>query len=166
MGGLIQPSPAAEESPLWRPILIGLVIVVIVVGAIVLGVHESPKTPKGPPPYAADLRISDLKKSASENFACFAVYYLDGDLANLGSKTVAQVVLHVTFRDQLGQVVGDETRPVRILQTGGLYVDTVDLAKSPLEPGQTKPFRLTFEHISTQWNQDFPDITIADVVTK
>ena len=42
----------------------------------------------------------------------------------------------------------------------------VDLNVSPLAPGQTKPFRLTFESLSAQWNQQYPEIRISDVVVK
>jgi hypothetical protein len=37
---------------------------------------------------------------------------------------------------------------------------------SPLVPGQSKTFRLTFEGISAQWNHQYPDIQITDVTVK
>jgi hypothetical protein len=166
MGGLIQPSPAAEESASWRPILIAVVLVVVVVGALVLGLREAPKGPKGPPPYAPNLAFSKVEKSAAENFVGATVAYVDGDITNKGSKTVTRALVHVVFRDTMGQIVGDESVPLRVLQKGGPYLDTTDLNTSPLGPGQTKPFRLTFEHISSQWNQQVPDLEITDVVTK
>lgn len=166
MGGLIQPSPLSQESSAWRPILIGVVIVVVVVGAVVLGLREAPKGPKGPPPYAPNLAISNLEKSAAENFVGATVAYVDGKIANKGDKTVSQALVRVLFHDDMGQVVGDETVPVRILQTGGPYADTIDLKASPLGPGQTKTFRLTFERISSQWNQQMPELQITDVVAK
>lgn len=166
MGGLIQPSPVSEESTSWRPILIGVVIVVLVVGAVVLGLREAPKGPKGPPPYAPNLAISNLEKSAAENFVGATVAYVDGRITNKGDKSVSQAMVRVLFHDDMGQVVGDETVPVRILHTGGPYPDTIDLKSSPLGPGQTKPFRLTFERISSQWNQQMPDLQITDVVTR
>ncbi len=166
MGGLIQPSPAAEEGALWRPILIGVLIVVIVVGAIVLGLRESPRRTKEPASYAANLTFSNLDKSAAVNFVGATVAYVDGNVTNKGGKTVTRAVVHVIFRDTMGQIVGDETVPLRVLQKGGPYLDTTDLNASPLGPGQTKPFRLTFEHISSQWNQQVPDLEITDVITK
>lgn len=162
----MQPSPVTEERALWRPILIGVVIVVVVVGAVVLGLREAPKGPKGPPPYAPNLVLSSLEKSAAENFVGATVAYVDGKITNKGDKTVSQAMVRVLFHDDMGQVVGDETIPVRILQTGGPYPDIIDLKASPLGPGQTKPFRLTFERISSQWNQQMPDLQITDVVTK
>jgi hypothetical protein len=72
----------------------------------------------------------------------------------------------VLFRDDMKQVVGDETIPLHVLQTGGPYADTVDLSAAPLPPHQSKPFRLTFERISSQWNQTYPDVEIVEVATK
>lgn len=166
MGGLIQPSPVSEESSSWRPILIGVVIVVVVVGAVVLGLREAPKGPKGPPPYATFLKISDLKMSAAENFVGATVSYVDGTITNTGTKTVTHALVHTLFKDDMGQVVGDETLPLHVLQTSGPYPDVVDLGTSPLAPGQSKPFRLTFESISAQWNHQYPELEITDVATK
>jgi hypothetical protein len=59
-----------------------------------------------------------------------------------------------------------EDLPLRILQTSGPYPDAVDLSVSPLDPNQSKPFRLTFEHVSTDWNQAYPTLQVTDVVVK
>jgi hypothetical protein len=166
MGGFIEPSPAAEERALWRPILIGVVIVVVVVGALVLGLRQSPQQLKRPASYAAWLKISDLKMSAAENFVGATVSYVDGTITNTGGKTVVHAVVHTLFKDDMGQVVGDETLPLHVLETQGPYPDAIDLSASPLAPGQTKPFRLTFESISAQWNHQFPELEIMDVVTR
>ncbi len=164
--GLMQPSPVSEERSLWRPVLIGVVIVVVVVAAIVFAVRSAPKASTGPASYAPYLKISDLKMSAAENFVGATVSYLDGKITNTGNKTVTHATVHVVFKDDMGQVVGDETIPLHVLQTGGPYADTVDLSASPLAPGETKPFRLTFESISAQWNHQYPEIEITDVKTK
>jgi hypothetical protein len=166
MGGLIQPSPVAEERGQWRPVLIGVVIVVVVVGAIVLVLKEAPKGPKVPPSYASNLKISNLKMSAAENFVGATVSYVDGTVTNAGDKSVTHATVHVLFKDDMGQVVGDETLPIHVLQTSGPYPDTVDLSAAPLAPGQSKPFRLTFESISTQWNHQYPEMEVTDVATK
>src|SRR5207253_11475211 len=80
MGGPIQPSPVSteERSSTWRPVLIGVAIVVVVVGVIVFAMRETPKARTGPPPYASQLKISDLKMSAAESFVGATVSYLDG----------------------------------------------------------------------------------------
>ena len=81
MGGLLQPNvnPTTEpaESSL-RPILIGIVIVGVVIGVIALILRAEQKKPAPPSPYAANLKFSDLKASAAQNFAGATVSYLDG----------------------------------------------------------------------------------------
>jgi hypothetical protein len=75
-------------------------------------------------------------------------------------------MVHVNFKDSLGQVAQSEDVPLNVLQTGGPYPDTVDLSASPLAPGQSKQFRLTFEHVSNDWNHEYPDLQVTDVSVK
>ncbi len=167
MGGLLQPTPAREErESVFRPVLIGTILVVVLVALVILAMRGKPTGPSGPPPYAANLKISDLKMSAAENFVGATISYIDGTLTNNGDKTVTHAVVRVLFRDDMNQVVGDETVPIHVLQTGGPYADTVDLSASPLPPHQSKTFRLSFESISSQWNHAYPEIQIVDVATK
>ena len=167
MAGLIEPSRVAEErDSIWRPVLIGVALVVVVVGLIVLALRERPRTPTGPPPYANNLKISNLKMSAAESFVGATVSYLDGTITNIGDKLVTHAVIRVVFKDDMGQAVGDETVPLHVLQTSGPYPDAVDLNSSPLAPGQSKQFRLTFESISSQWNHEYPELRITDVAVK
>ena len=168
MGGLIQPNFPVErqEESRLRPILIGVVIVGVVVGVIVLTFRGEQKKPAEPPAYAANLKFSDLKASAAQNFVGATVSYLDGTVTNTGDKTVIHAVVRVTFRDDMGQMAQREELPIHVLRTGGPYDEAVDLNMSPLEPGQSKPFRLTFENISAQWNHAYPDMQITQVNTK
>ena len=167
MAGLMEPSPAVEErDSIWRPVLIGVALVVVVVGLIVLILRERPREPSGPPPYAANLKISNLKMSAAESFVGATVSYLDGTITNAGDKVVTHAVLRVVFKDEMGQAVGDETVPLHVLQTSGPYPDAVDLSASPLSPGQSKQFRLTFESISAQWNHEYPELQVTGVSVK
>ena len=167
MGGLIEPTPTAAPSESnWRPILLGVAAVVIVVGIIAFLLRSEPKSPTAPHPYAANLKISDLKMSAAENFVGASVTYLDGTLTNSGDKTVTHAIVHLEFKDSVGQVAQTEDVPIRILQTTGPYPDTVDLNAAPLAPGQSKPFRLTLEHVSDSWNREYPGLQVTDVSTK
>ena len=169
MDGLIQrdvnPTTEREESRL-RPVLIGVVIVGIVVGLIVLAFRAEAPKPAEPPAYVGNLKFSDLKVSAAQNFVGATVSYLDGALTNTGDKTVIHAVVQITFKDDMGQVVQREQMPVHVLRTGGPYDEAVDLSVSPLAPGQTKPFRLTLESISAQWNHSYPDLKLTDVRVK
>ena len=53
-----------------------------------------------------------------------------------------------------------------MLKTTGPYPEAVDFSVSPLGAGQSKAFRLTFESISAQWNHQYPDIQVTEVVVK
>ena len=167
MGGLIQPPPmqAERDNSRWIIVIAIAALVGIAVAAAFL-LREKPTAPSGPPPYAANLKFSDLKMSRAQNFVGATVTYIDGTLTNAGDKTVTRVIAHVTFKDPYGQVAQIEDVPVRALQPFGPYTDAVDLASSPLSPGQSKPFRLTFEHVSEQWGQSYPDLQISDVTVK
>lgn len=167
MGGLLQPSPStrSEESNV-RPVLIGVVIVGLVVSALLLFFRTQQKPPAPPPPYASNLKFSDLKASAAQNFVGATVSYLDGTVTNTGDQTVIHAVVQITFKDDMGQTAQREETPLRVLRTAGPYDEAVDLNLSSLAPGQSKPFRLTFESISAQWNHAYPDMQITDVRTR
>ena len=167
MGGLIQPSPATEsERGMGRAVFIGVTLVVIVVGLIALVSREERKAPAAPDPYAASLKLSDMKMSAAENFVGGTVTYLDGTVTNAGDKTAVHAVVEVTFKNSIGEVAQHEEVPLHVLKTGGPYPDAVDLTASPLAPGQADKFRLTFEHVTTDWNQELPQVRVLQVKVK
>jgi hypothetical protein len=164
MEGLLQPA-GTEPDREWLPKAVGIAAILVVAGVVVFLLRPVPHPPVPANPYAAQLKVSDLKMSISQNFVGATVTYIDGTLSNPGDKTVTHAVIHVTFRDSYGQVAQIEDVPVKILQTSGPYPDTIDLAASPLAPGQSQPIRLIFEHISEQWNQGYPEVQVADVTT-
>jgi hypothetical protein len=75
-------------------------------------------------------------------------------------------MVEVRFKDSMGQLAQREDKPLQVLKTDGPYPEAVDFSVSPLGPGLSKPFRLTFESISAQWNHQFPDIQVTDVSVK
>ncbi|MGA7421672.1 MAG: DUF2393 family protein [Candidatus Sulfotelmatobacter sp.] len=167
MGSLIQPTPVAEEPDSSRrtiAIAVAVVIVVAIVFAFLL--RSQPKAASGPPPYAASLKLSDFKMSAAENFVGATVSYVDGTIANAGDKTVTHVIVEVLFRDDMGQLAQRDDVPMQVLKTTGPYPEAVDFSVSPLGPGQSKTFRLTFESISAQWNHQYPEIRVTDVAVR
>ena len=167
MGGFIQPSPVADERDTSkRTILIAIAVVITAAGLAALLLREKPRVAPEAPPYARNLKFSDLSMSQAQNFVGATVTYIDGTLINSGDKTVTQVMVRVTFKDLYGQLAQVEEVPIKVLQTNGPYPDTVDLAVSPIPPGQTKAFRLIFEHLSDQWNHAYPDLAIIEVRVK
>jgi hypothetical protein len=169
MDGLLDPNinPTTEkETSALRPILIGIVIVGAVVGVLALILRSEQKKPAPPPAYAANLKFSDLQTSAAQNFVGATVSYIDGTITNTGDKTVTHAVVQITFKDDMGQTAQREENAIRVLRTGGPYDEAVDLSVSPLAPAQSKPFRLTFENISAQWNHAYPDLQITQITVK
>jgi hypothetical protein len=167
MGGFMQPTTATEERDSSKRIIfiaVAAVIVIAVVGAFLL--RGQPKGASGPPPYATNLKLSGFKMSAAENFVGATVSYIDGTFTNAGDKTVTHVVVEVQFKDDMGQVAQREVVPLQVLKTSGPYPEAVDFSVSPLSPGQSTSFRLTFEGISAQWNHQYPEIQVTDVVVK
>jgi len=167
MGSLGQQTPVVEERDYSRLIIVVAVAAVI---AVMLGIafllREPPKAVKTISPYAANLKFSDFKMSAAENFIGATVSYIDGSVTNGGDKTVNRLVVEVVFKDELGQLAYREEMPLRVLRNSGPYPGAVDLSVSPLAPGQTQSFRLTFDRISAQWNRQYPEIRVTDVSVK
>jgi hypothetical protein len=167
MGGLIQPTRAGEEADSSRRTIVIAVVVVMGIAVVVaLLLRSQPKSASGPPAYAANLKLSDLRMSAAENFVGATVSYVDGTVTNSGGKTVTHVMVEVKFKDDLGQIAQREHIPLQALKTTGPYPEAVDFSVSPLGPGQSTTFRLTFESISAQWNHAYPDIQVTDVAVK
>jgi Protein of unknown function (DUF2393) len=160
--------PVGEERDFSR-----LIIVVAVVGVIAIMLtiafllREPPKPAKTISPYVSNIKFSDFKMSAAENFVGSTVSYIDGAVTNSGDKTVTRLIVDVEFKDEVGQLAQDEPDvPLRVLKTTGPYPEAVDLSLSPLGPGQSQPFRLTFDRISAQWNHQYPEIKVTDVAVK
>jgi hypothetical protein len=169
MGSLLQPSPATagdDRDSNWLPIVFGVVLVVIVVVIASLLLRTDAKIANAPHPYAANINFSDLKMSAAENFVGSSVTYLDGSVTNTADKTVIRALVSVSFKDSLGQIVQADDVLLRILQTSGPYPEAIDLALAPLAPAQSKPFRLTFEHVTADWNHEYPELRVTDVTVK
>lgn len=167
MASLGQQPPVAEERDSSRLIIaVAVAAVIVVMLGLALLLRESPRAAKGPPPYAASLQFSGSKMSAAENFIGSTVSYIDGTVTNSGDKTVTRIVVQVTFKDEIGQIAQRDEVPLQVIRTSGPYPEAVDMTVSPLTPGQTQPFRLTFDSISAQWNRQYPELRVTDVTEK
>jgi len=167
MDSLTQQSPAQPEGEASRFLPFIAVAVVLVVAVLVaMFLRSQPKAASGPPPYAANIKLSDFKMSAAENFVGATVSYIDGTITNTGPQTVTHVVVEVVFKDEMAQLAQREDVALKVVKSNGAYPEPVDLNTSPLAPGQSQPFRLTFESISAQWNHQYPDIQVTNVTVK
>ncbi|MGB9106186.1 MAG: DUF2393 family protein [Terriglobales bacterium] len=167
-GGVFSQPHVEEEGRRWLPLAIGAVIIVVAVAAILIfGRPAKQPAALAIDPYAEYLRISDLKLSAATNFVGVSVSYLDGNITNVGNKTVTGVTVETIFRNSLGQIVQRETLPLVLYHTGlAGFPDVAPLAAAPLTPNQTRDFRLTFEHISADWDQGYPELRFVRIQTQ
>ena len=161
-----QPTPAEERDSSRIIIVVAVVAVIAVMLSLAFFLREKPKPPKPVSPYLASVKLSDFKMSAAENFIGATVSYIDGTITNASDKTVTHAVVEVTFKDDTGQLAQRDEVPIQVVRNNGAYTEPVDLTVAPLGPGQSQPFRLTFERISTQWNRQYPEMRVTDVTVK
>jgi hypothetical protein len=157
-----------ESRPPLIPIAIGAIAVLVVIGVMMFFSRGSGKQAAtlAADPYAASLPISDISMSTADNFAGQQVTYIEGKVTNKGAKTVNTAVLQITFHDALEQVAQKENQRLMIITTREPYIDTAPLSSAPLKPGQTREFRLTFEHVSADWNMQVPELSVAKTSTE
>jgi len=161
-------TPQVEERRSWKPLAIAAAV--IVTGLIVALVvsHNQPKQtgPAPEDPYSANLKVMDVHASEAKNFAGVSVYYMEGLIANMGAKTVSGATVEAVFRNSMGQVVDRQTQSLTILQQRPGYTDSVSLREHPLTPNMQDQFRLTFEHISADWNQGVPELRFTNITAQ
>ena len=166
-------SDGAASQQAWLPWTIaGGVILLGLVAWIIFGSrHDAAPQPGGsqlaqPDPYAASLTITNVKMSEAANFAGGKVTYIDGEISNTGSKTLTGVTVQVGFHNELGELSQKETMAINLIRTREPYVDTQPVAAAPIQPGQQREFRLILDHVTMDWNQQYPEIRIVEVLGK
>lgn len=163
-----QPFPlrlAQEESKNWIPMGAGLVLVLLIVGAIVFFNHGG-KTTSGNPgdPNLAKLQVTDLHMSTAENFAGGSVTYIEGKITNGTDRKISAANVEVIFKNALGETAqAEKALPVTVLLPNVPYVDYGPLDRAPLPPGQARDFRLTLEHVSTDWDGQVPQVKVVSI---
>lgn len=142
---------------LSTPIVIG-VVAVLVVGGLAAYLTLAPKPGPPPPPvltqeakdYLPNLKLSDVGLQAAESYINSSLVEVLGKVTNTGNRTVKLVQVNCVFRSVYRKPIYRE-------------MATVVGKFGPLKPGETKPFRLAFENPPQGWNQDMPDLVIAQI---
>ena len=92
--------------------------------------------------------------------------YIDGTITNQGTQTVSAITVQVAFNDFTKQIVQKETMPLNLIRTHEPYIDTEPVSAAPIAPGETREFRLIFDHVAEGWNQYYPEIRVIEVKFK
>ena len=163
-----EPAPSPDQKRNWIPLLVGLVAVVVAVGAILLFLRPKNQVGAQFNPYAAKLKLTDLKLSAAQNYMVGTVTYLDFNITNNGDRALVGADVKAQFKDTMGQIVQKETIPLHVLVENQLagYPDLVDMSRAPIGPGQTKTVRITLEHVSDAWDQSSPEMELVNLRLK
>lgn len=167
---LIRPQAAQERN--WLPLIAASVIVLAVAIGLVLFYAHGKSAPTVTPisaeldPYAGNLPISNLHMSESANLAGGKATYVDGSIANSGSRTVTGITVQVLFRDPAHEVAQNETQALNLIRTREPYVDVEPVSAAPLKPGDNADFRLIFDTVAQDWDGAFPKIRVIHVETR
>jgi len=164
MDGLLQSQ--ATEKRKWFPIVAAICLLAAALAAILVFPGDKAKPPSAPPAYAANVKLTNVHMMTAENFIGSSITYIEGNVANAGDKSLTGATVELTFKNSLNQIVQTEDAPVRVLRSPEPYRDFANLLDLPLAAGQSREFRLSLEHISADWNQQYPDIRVIDVSTK
>ena len=145
-------------------------VVLVVVGALVLlGRNKGPATPTTLQPadaYAASLPLTGLAMSEAGSMSGGKVTYLDGHIQNTGSRTLTSATVQVVFGNDEAMPATIQTMPLTLVRTTQPYVDIEPVSAEPLKPGDGRDFRLVFESVPENWNQQMPEARIIQTDLK
>lgn len=155
-----------KQSRFPAPLLAGIIVVGLLVLALYWLTKPGPQDAarhvekhlalgEAEKKYAEQIHVSDLRMSRAANLVKQEFTYINGVLANDGTRVIRDIEVVTEFRDQFNQVVLREIqRPF----------GTVTRAGDPLRAGQRREFQLTFEHVPADWNQQYPIIRVSGLI--
>ncbi len=158
--------PRASEQSYVPWIIAGVVIVGLLAFLAVLGRGHGAANPNRLLPldaHAGDLALSGVAMSESTSLSGGKSTFIDGQIRNIGSQTISGVGMQVLFGNDEGMPPQIETVPLMLIRTHEPYVDTEPVSADPLKPGDQREFRLTFESLPGNWNQQLPEIHVTRV---
>ena len=160
--------PAHTPTPVLPWAVAGVVVLLVALAAVFLsGGHRSaaPAHAREQNEYATHLAFSDLKMSESTSLSGGKSTFIDGNVRNTGGQTVSGATVQVVFANDEALPPQTIALPLTLIRAHEPYVDTVPLNESPLAPGSQREFRLIFEGIGANWNQQLPAMRVTQVLT-
>jgi hypothetical protein len=108
--------------------------------------NSSPALTADAKAYVRNLKLSEVSMKATESYVGQTVTEIEGKITNAGDR-IAQHV-YCIFYNAYGEVVIRERVPI---------------ITTPLKPGETRAFRLPFDDIPEGWNNQMPQLVIAQI---
>lgn len=156
---------ATTQEARNQTLAIGLPVVIAVVvvsigGYLLWHMSRQAPAPKGPAlteearAYIREghLKLSDVEMKATKSYMNQMLVEITGNITNTGPRNLRQVDIHCVFYDPYGQVVLRELVSI-VRQKGG-----------GLKSGETRAFRLPFDTLPQSWNQQMPQLVIAQIL--
>ena len=138
--------------------MIAIVACLAVLAGIIYLVRpvEAPLTEESPvsaeaKAYVRNLELSDVEMKATENFMQQQVLEITGKISNRGDRALQSVDIYCLFKGAAQQEVHREKVPI------------VRARANPLQPNETRSFRLPFDTLPETWNQALPQLVIAQI---
>ena len=141
----------------------GGAFVLLLVVVVVLLTRGGKSTGNPADPNLAKLQVTDLHMATAQNFAGGSVTYIEGKLTNGTDRKVTAASVQVIFKNSLGEIAQKDTLPVTVLLPNVPYVDYGLIDRAPLAAGQTRDFRLTLEHVTTDWDGQAPTVKVVSI---
>jgi Protein of unknown function (DUF2393) len=166
-------SQQTRDAISWLPWMIAAAVIIVGLGLwVVVGDRVNPDSPSTgtgmapADPYAANLPISGLQMSEADSFSGAKVTYIDGQITNTGHQTLTAITVQVGFHSDVGQYAQRLAIPLSLIRTRQPYVDIEPVSAAPIEPGQKRDFRLIFDSVPPEWNQQYPEVRVISVHSK
>jgi hypothetical protein len=158
------PTAKQGENRAWVPMAAGGAFVLVLIVALLL-LTRAGRPPANAPgdPNLAKLLVSDLHMATAQNFAGGSVTYIEGKLTNSTDRKITGANVQVLFKNSLGEIAQKDSLPVTVLLPNVPYVDYGLIDRAPLAPGQTRDFRLTLEHVTTDWDGQVPTVKVVSI---
>ena len=158
------PVQQQEEKRNILPMAAGGVFVLLLIAGVVMLTRGGKSTGGNPAdPNLAKLQVSNLHMATAQNFAGGSVTYIEGKLANGTDRKITGASVQVIFKNSLGEIAQKDTLPVTVLLPNVPYVDYGLIDRAPLAAGQARDFRLTLEHVTTDWDGQIPTVKVVAV---
>lgn len=165
-------STPPKEKPSRLPWIIAGGVVLVIIGILIfVGISQKSSTPGGNglaalSPYAQHLAISNIKMSQASSMVGGQATYIDGTVTNNGKKTVTGITVQAIFDDFNNKPAQTASVQMQRIRTRVPYVDTEPISTAPIAPGQSAPFRLILDHVTSSWNQEPPTLRVIQVTTQ
>jgi Protein of unknown function (DUF3426) len=102
--------------------------------------------------YPQNIQLTSGAVEAAQNFLQHTVTTVHGTVTNKGKKTVRYLEISLTFSDIEGKPIQQKT------------ADAISTNAPPLNPGETRAFKVSFDEVSPVWNQAPPRMAPVRVI--